>query len=368
LDQLGEQTISLKAWAAPAQAAPAVHRLVVLRDGVARRHVPLEGGSLTIGRSAPADLRLDDAAVSRRHCRIERLDEQVVLSDLGSTNGTYLNGERLRAPARLDDGALVRVGAHLLRYDRRPREETEQVAALEREMQDASEYVAAILPAPILDGPVQVEWVFKPSTGLSGDAFGYRWLDRRWFTVFLLDVAGHGAAAALHAVSVVNALRQCLLPEVDFRNPAAVLGSLNRLFPMESHNERFFTIWYGAYDSVERVLRFASGGHHPAYLLMPGAAPCPLATRNPAIGMAPDRLLTAGTMQVPRGSALHLFSDGAFDLTDANGCPLDLPGIVALLPRMSGPDGPRVLYEAIRAHAGQAPLEDDFSALLLRFP
>ena len=50
---------------------------------------------------------------------------------------------------------------------------------------------------------------------------------------FVLDVAGHGTAAALHSVSVVNVLRQRMLPDVDFRDPAAVVRSLNRMFPME---------------------------------------------------------------------------------------------------------------------------------------
>ncbi|MDR3536792.1 MAG: SpoIIE family protein phosphatase [Acetobacteraceae bacterium] len=342
--------------------------LVVLHDSAAPTRLPLDDLPLTIGRTEPAGLVLNDVAVSRHHCRLDRAADRIMLTDLSSTNGTYVNGTPVETPVPLDDGAVIRVGAHTLRYHRRSRDETEEAAALDRELQDASDYVAAILPPPIRSGAVQAEWFFQPSTRLSGDAFGYRWLDERWFAVFLLDVAGHGAAAALHAVSVANVLRQRMLPDVDFCDPASVLRSLNRMFPMESHNDRFFTIWYGVYDSATRALRFASGGHHPGYLLVPDALPQPLATRNPAVGMAPDRPVASATVDVPPGSALHLFSDGVFEVVDTDGHQADLPTIVTLLPQASGSGGPRRLHEAIRALARPGPLDDDFSSLLLRFP
>lgn len=368
VDRATDQTINLPAKGLAALAAAPVDMLVVLHDGAPPTRLSLEALPLLIGRSAPSGLILNDVAVSRRHCRLDRVEQRIVLTDLGSTNGTTVNGARLEAPAPLDDGAVIRIGTHTLRYHRRSRDETEAEAALEQELQDASDYVAAILPPPIRHGAVQAEWFFQPSTRLSGDAFGYRWLDDRWFAVFLLDVAGHGAAAALHAVSVANVLRQRLLQDVDFRDPASVLRGLNRMFPMETHNERFFTIWYGVYDSAARCLSFASGGHHPGFLLSPLVTPAPLSTRNPAVGMAPDRPVVADSVTVPPDSTLHLFSDGVFEVTDPSGRQADLPTIVTLLPAASGAGGPRRLHEAVRARARPGPLDDDFSAVLLRFP
>ena len=74
------------------------------------RTVPVRGDDLVIGRSG-ADLDVDDRGVSRRHARISRgTDGAWTLVDLGSTNGTFLNGARVRA-ARLEDGDEIRVGA-----------------------------------------------------------------------------------------------------------------------------------------------------------------------------------------------------------------------------------------------------------------
>lgn len=74
------------------------------------RTVPVRGDDLVIGR-AGADLDVDDRGVSRRHARIARgPDGGWTLVDLGSTNGTFLNGARVHI-SRLRDGDEIRVGA-----------------------------------------------------------------------------------------------------------------------------------------------------------------------------------------------------------------------------------------------------------------
>ena len=61
-----------------------------------RERVPLDR-SLTVGRQAmPGQVMLDHPNVSRRHAAFEIVDGTIVLRDLGGTNGTYVNGERLR--------------------------------------------------------------------------------------------------------------------------------------------------------------------------------------------------------------------------------------------------------------------------------
>ena len=367
-----EQTVTFRApigWASNPRADAAVHVLLLLEDNAAPKRIPLRAFPATIGRAAPAEIILEGGTVSRRHCKLEERHEHLVISDLGSTNGTLVNGTRIDAPTPLNDGDTIAIGAHRLRYHRRSGDETAEVEAMDRELKDAADYVAATLPPPITEGPVLADWFYLPSTRLGGDAFGYQMLDQRHFAAFVLDVAGHGTAAALHAVSVVNVLRQRLLPQVDFRDPAAVVRSLNRMFPMEQHNALFFTIWYGVYDIEDRMLTFACGGHHPAYLIPPPPLqPVALATRNPSIGMVPDREVAAARVNVPPGSAVHLFSDGVFEIVDRDERQWDITQILTLLPEASGPNGPRLLYERVRAASRPGPLEDDFSAVLLRFP
>ncbi|MFD4018679.1 FHA domain-containing protein [Streptomyces sindenensis] len=77
----------------------------------------LHGGQIRIGRSADADVPLDDPDVSRLHCAVSVADDgRVSVADLGSTNGTSLDGVEVRErPVRLTPGALLRLGESTLR-------------------------------------------------------------------------------------------------------------------------------------------------------------------------------------------------------------------------------------------------------------
>ena len=355
-----------------AEAAPvdAVHILLLLSDNAPPKRMPLHSLPVVIGRAAPADLILEGNTVSRRHCKLEAEDGRVTLEDLGSTNGTYVNAARLNRPAVLEDGALIGIGAYRLRYHRRAQDETADADALDREWEEANSYIASILPKPMHQGPVRADWFYLPSTRVGGDAFGYQMIDRDHFAVFLLDVSGHGTGAAMHAMSIAHVMRERALPGVDFLRPAAVIAGLNAMFQMERYNHLFFTIWYGVYDSADRVLAYAAGGHHAAYLLAaeaPAGAASPLTTLNPIVGMLPDPLIAAAEVDVPVDATLHLFSDGVFEVVDRDGLQLGLDDILPMLPDAAS-SGPRLLYDRIRARARPGPLDDDFSALVLRFP
>ena len=79
--------------------------------GAVGRSFRLSVDEATVGRSPEAQVRLMEEGVSRRHARIVRTSEgRFELTDLGSTNGTYLNGTKLGGPGRLDEGDRVQLG------------------------------------------------------------------------------------------------------------------------------------------------------------------------------------------------------------------------------------------------------------------
>src|SRR4051794_41866676 len=67
------------------------------------------GDELVIGRE-DAGLVIDDPEISRRHARVAPVDGGVVVEDLGSTNGTFVNGERATAPVTLKESGIIRLG------------------------------------------------------------------------------------------------------------------------------------------------------------------------------------------------------------------------------------------------------------------
>jgi FHA domain len=105
-----------------ASTAPPVHsgRLVVVKSPELEEGTDfeLDTAQMMIGRGRQNDIALaQDEYVSARHARFEPRQDGVWVQDLGSTNGTFLNGARLERPRRLTHGDIVRVGETDLRYE-----------------------------------------------------------------------------------------------------------------------------------------------------------------------------------------------------------------------------------------------------------
>ena len=84
---------------------------VASTPGTVGRSFKINGEESIVGRSPEAQVRLMEEGVSRKHARIIRtIEGKFELTDLGSTNGTYLNGTRLAGPGRLDEGDRVQLG------------------------------------------------------------------------------------------------------------------------------------------------------------------------------------------------------------------------------------------------------------------
>jgi len=86
--------------------------------------VALDQASLTLGRGADNDMAFTDTNVSRHHARLDLVDGRYVLSDVGSTNGTCLNGVEIDVPRPLRSGDVIAMGLQRLRFqstDPRPR-------------------------------------------------------------------------------------------------------------------------------------------------------------------------------------------------------------------------------------------------------
>ena len=78
---------------------------------------------LSIGRSAPSDIIVGGIGVSRAHCLVELAADQLRVSDLNSTNGTYVDDKRVDRSAVLEVGSVLRVGNVLFKHEVRSRDE-----------------------------------------------------------------------------------------------------------------------------------------------------------------------------------------------------------------------------------------------------
>jgi len=114
---------------------------------------------------------------------------------------------------------------------------------------------------------------------------------------------------------VVNVLRNSSLADTNFFNPANVLGNLNASFPMERHNDMYFTAWYGVYCRSTGILKFSCGGHPPAVLIAPdGTARC-LTAKGAVVGAFSRVSYETASVKISPGSRLYLFSDGSYEIS-----------------------------------------------------
>lgn len=268
--------------------------------------------------------------------------------------------------------ARVRAG---LRLHQMSQDLQRQKQMLEAEIDEAVEYVRSLIPAP-MHGAVSIDSCFIPSRQLGGDCFDYYWLDPDYLVIYLLDVSGHGLGATLLSTAVLNLLRSQSLPDVNFYQPHDVLRSLNDTFQMNSHNEKYFTIWYGVYNKAKRLLTYASAGHPPAIMIAESAdenalrsAPTVSRLKTPGlpIGMMPEAVFQSDRYFVPANSSLYVFSDGIFEVGQLRGGTWGLNDFVDLLStRSPHADLPGIL-DVVLTYNDTESFEDDLSLLRLNF-
>jgi sigma-B regulation protein RsbU (phosphoserine phosphatase) len=243
----------------------------------------------------------------------------------------------------------------------------EQKAILDKELEEAASYVKTMLPPPIREGPVQIDWRFFPSASLGGDAFGYQWLDDDHFAIYLLDVSGHGVGAALLSASVINVIRSQSLPKTDFKDPVQVLKALNLAFPSDANKDMFFTIWYGVFNKNKGELTYASAGHPPA-ILCDEESSCGyhinlLKTPNFVVGGIEGTKYVKDKCEIHEGNSLYIFSDGVYEVEKADGTTWRFGEFANFIKKIKK-DSESVLdrlYEYARRIGKSEYLEDDFT-------
>jgi hypothetical protein len=112
--------------AVPEDAQDEFHCLKLIGGEQGEELFVLGSTSLKIGRSAPADIVLAHPSISREHCLIGLANDELLVTDLNSTNGTFIDGQRVARAAILPVGAVLKVGQVSLIHETHTRAETAQ--------------------------------------------------------------------------------------------------------------------------------------------------------------------------------------------------------------------------------------------------
>jgi len=266
----------------------------------------------------------------------------------------------LSTPVDINElNARVRAGLRLYQLTQDLRA---QKHLMEAELAEAEAYVRSLLPQDI-NGRVPIHSQFIPSRQLGGDCFDYYWLDPDYLVMYLLDVSGHGLGSALLSTSVLNVLRSQSLPNTSFYRPENVLRALNETFQMSEQNQKYFTIWYGVLNCANRQLMYASAGHPPAIVVSmedgQTVSTARLRTAGLPIGMMPEAKYQWQRQQLPPNSTIYLFSDGLYEVLQANQEYIGLDAFVEVLAAGKRQTKPAEIVDTIiQRRAGESAADD----------
>jgi len=126
--------------------------LVLFKKDGTQKLFPLSSNITVIGRRHDCDLRIPLTLVSRRHCKLSKNNKIINIRDLGSRNGTFLNGKRIKEAA-INAGDYIGIGSltFLLQVDGKP----EKVVPPAQINQEASSRAAASEPTQELEIPAE---------------------------------------------------------------------------------------------------------------------------------------------------------------------------------------------------------------------
>jgi phosphoserine phosphatase RsbU/P len=195
--------------------------------------------------------------------------------------------------------------------------------ALRQDLQAAAALQRALLPAelPSFAG-LDFTYRFRPSTEVGGDALNVIPLNDELVAIYMLDVAGHGVAAALLSVTLTHMLSA--LPDRSFlyrssgaaqaiASPAEVVSRLNTHFLSSPGSPPYFTMIYGLLDKRTGVFRYIAAGHLGPIHVAPGRAPFIGETGGIPVGLLPTATYEEHVIALAPGDRLFFFTDGIIE-------------------------------------------------------
>jgi len=293
-------------------------------------------------------------------------------------------------PVRDDHGLLTHfVGVHtditqLKETEDRLRAARDELESaykrMKRNLDAAAEVQRALLPSDLPDFPWgTIAWRFKPCDELAGDILSVFVLDDDHVGAFVLDVCGHGVAAALLSVTVRRFLspsygcpsivvrRKGASRSVDIVPPAQVADQLNRRFAWDADRGQFFTLVYCVLNTRTGHLRYVLAGHPPPLHLSADGDPEPLPGSGFPIGIRTEPYQEHSARLNP-GERLLIYSDGASDAMTAGN---RIFGEQRLRDAFADGRGESLdaslslLFNRIEAWCQGAPIRDDISLLAI---
>ncbi len=173
-------------------------QLVMFTETGERREFDLKRSVSIIGRAGDCDLQIPLPIVSRRHCQITRKNDRVLVKDLGSSNGSYINNKRV-LQAEVHAGDILTVGpvVFTILIDGKPTD-IKKIPTILKPDADTTNKTVALAEAPVGDSGIDLAGESTTSTpAADGSSIDFAALDH----IEITDDAGHTTSSDSSAIS-----------------------------------------------------------------------------------------------------------------------------------------------------------------------
>ena len=256
---------------------------------------------------------------------------------------------------------------------------TESIASLlstvaEKERLQSEIEIAATIQRNLLpkEGPqfggVSFSAHFEPTASIGGDYYDVFNIDKTRLAVAIGDVSGHGLSTGL-VMAMVKAAMTTLVEEGA--DETSLFHRLNELVFRSTERRAFMTLGFTIFDLERGLIRHTNAGHLYPYLLREGET-TPVAIESPSFPLGVRHELVTRTVELDlrEGDAIVYLSDGIVEAQNDLGDPFGFDQLELLLARLEerSPAAIRdVILDAVAAHSGDRPADDDRTVMVLRF-
>lgn len=194
--------------------------------------------------------------------------------------------------------------------------------SLRDDLEAAARVQKSLLPAACAQiGRAQFGSALFPSATVSGDIYNYFGLSDGSVGLYTVDVAGHGARAAMLSFTLSRVLTPESFETEDgtSREPHRIVAELNRRFQVRAPNLDYFTMLCGVI-SPQGILRFCQAGHpYPILLRHNSPAPCPIGDGGFPVALVEEAAFATTTLELHTGDRIVFHSDGVTECTAPDG-------------------------------------------------
>jgi serine phosphatase RsbU (regulator of sigma subunit) len=222
-----------------------------------------------------------------------------------------------------------------------------------------------MLPAASTFGDIRYRGLFRPSSLIAGDTYNVLRRNDGGVGFFQVDVAGHGAAAALVSVACHHALSQAILTRTQAMRLEEIVSQINEEWPDDLP---YFTMILGEIDPRNERARIVQAGHPSPLIIRAGGFVEPIGDGGFPVGMIPTAYYSTVEFDLAPGDRLFVYSDGLVEAENEEGEHFSDTRLLHLIGANAGGSTAQILDHldnSLRNWRGSETLDDDLSVLIL---